>query len=83
IFKEQTGERKLANRETGEVYEMSPADFDDLTTLHVCDWLEQVPRSQEWDYRRDAYHAMADHSGGIAVKEYERVFKLETAGHDT
>ena len=82
IFKEQTGERKLVNRETGEVYPMSQDEFDDLTTLHVCDWLEQVPRSQEWDYRREAYRGMANHSGGIAVEEYERVFKLETAGHD-
>ena len=67
IFVEQTGERKLVNRETGEVDQMSQEDFDDLTTLHVCDWLEQVPRSQEWDYRREAYRGMANHSGGIAV----------------
>lgn len=82
IFDEQTGERKLVNRETDEVYELSSEDFDDLTTLHVCDWLEQVPRSQEWGYRRDAYRNMAIHVGGIAIQEYDRVFALETASTD-
>lgn len=79
IFIDQTGERQLVNRETAEVYALSQEEFDELTTLQICDWLEQVPRSQEWDYRRDAYRQMALHTGGIAIEEYDRVFALETA----
>ena len=52
-------------------------DFDDLCTIHVCDWLEQVPHSQHWDYRRNAYRQMAKRLGGIALESYVRVFALE------
>ena len=78
IFVDQTGERKVVNRETGESYALSPEDFDDLTMLQICDWLEQVPRSQEWDYRREAYRKMAQHTGTIAVQEYTQAFAQET-----
>lgn len=49
--------------------------FRDLCTLHLCDWLEQVPRCKEWNYRRSAYRAMAVRLGGIALKSWDRVFK--------
>jgi hypothetical protein len=78
IFLEQTGERAVINRLTGEKYLLSQRDFDDLTTIHVCDWLEQVPRSQDWNYRRAAYQAMAEYLGGIAAEECEKVYGLET-----
>lgn len=81
IFLEQTGERSLVNRITGEKYQLSQADFDDLATIHVCDWLEQVPRSADWDYRRAAYHAMAAYLGGIAQEECERVYGLEAVAN--
>ena len=45
----------IDDRICGEVVELSREDFDDLLRVHLCDWLEQVPRSQEWTYRRDAY----------------------------
>lgn len=79
IFLDQTGERCVVNRLTGEECPLSQADFDDLTTIHVCDWLEQVPRSLDWDYRRAAYQAMAKYLGGIAAHECDRVYALETA----
>jgi hypothetical protein len=81
IFLEQTGERAVINRITGEKYRLSQGDFDDLVTVHVCDWLEQVPRSHDWDYRRAAYQAMAEYLGGIAAEECDRVYGLETAAH--
>ena len=67
IFVEQTGERKLVNRETGEIYQMSQDEFDDLTTLHVCDWLEQVERAERWDFQREEFHNIAKRLGGIAT----------------
>ena len=80
IFIDGGAEREVRNRETGECYPLDEQDFSALATLQVCDWLEQVPRSVEWDYRRDAYRAMAVHLGGIALEEYDRVFALEAAG---
>ncbi len=67
------------DRLTGEEQELSQQDYDDLCTIQVCDWLEQVPRSQQWDYRRDGYKAMARHLGGIAWESYEQVFAQQSA----
>ena len=44
------------------------------------DWLEQVARSKDWDYRREAYRTMAGQIGGIAQESYDRVCALESAG---
>jgi hypothetical protein len=54
-------------------------DFDDLCRIHVADWLEQVPRSQDWNYRREAYRRAAARLGGVAQQSYERVFVLPVA----
>lgn len=74
---ESDGPFRMRNRETGEPIELSREDFDDLVTLHLCDWLEQVARSGEWSYRRDAMRRMADRLGGIAKESYERVYADE------
>lgn len=55
-------------------------DFNDLCRVHLYDWLEQVPRSQEWDYRRAAYRRMAERLGEPALTVYEQTFRLEKAG---
>jgi hypothetical protein len=47
--------------------------------VHLCDWLEQVPRCQQWDYRRAAYRHLAERLGGPALDSYNRVFSQETA----
>ena len=52
-------------------------DFDQLCRVHLCDWLEQVGRSKNWDYRRAAYRQMAERLGGYALAEYDRVFADE------
>ena len=68
---------KIINRITSEEIELSKADFDDLCRVHLFDWLEQVPRSREWDYRRAAYHAMSERLGRPAKEVYERAFAQE------
>ncbi len=68
---------RFKDRLTGEEIELSPHDFDDLCRVHLYDWLEQVPRSQDWDYRRAAYRRMAERLGPAAVAAYERVFAQE------
>lgn len=67
----------VTDRLTGAPIELSSPDFTELCRIHLCDWLEQVPRSQEWNYRRESYRRMADRLGGVAREAYEQVF----AGH--
>jgi hypothetical protein len=68
------GALRVRHRDTGEWLDMTPREWRDLKTMHLCDWLEQVPRSQEWDYRRDTYQALAEQLGGVALAAYERVY---------
>lgn len=64
----------IEDRLTGGSVELSAEDFDDLVRVHLCDWLEQVPRSEEWDYRRDSYKAMAERLGGVALESFRKVY---------
>lgn len=68
---------QLIDRFADREIELSADDFDDLCRLHLCDWLEQVERADEWDYRREGYRQMAERLGGIALELYNRVFDLE------
>ena len=54
--------------------EVTRKDYDDIVRIHLCDWLEQVGRSDKWDYRRDAFHNMARRLGGIALESFDQVF---------
>ncbi len=75
----QTGDGyTLTDRLTGEKITLAREDFDDLCRIHLYDWLEQVPRSQEWDYRREAYLNMTARLGATAQQAYDRVFAAET-----
>lgn len=80
---ESQGPYRIRNRETGEMMELSHEDYDDLVRVHLCDWLEQVARSGDWDYRRDAFRRMAARLGGIAQESYDRVFKLAPTPSET
>jgi len=54
--------------------EVTESEFTDLVTLHLCDRLEQVERSGNWELRRQAWEDMARRLGGIAFQSWERVF---------
>jgi hypothetical protein len=73
---------RITDRISGGEVQLSGQDFDDLCRVHLLDWLEQVPRSREWDYRRAAYRRMAERWGRSAVESYERVFAQEKAPAD-
>ena len=68
---------RFTDRLTKEEAELSLEEFDDLCRIHLCDWLEQVPRCNMWDLRRAAYRNMAERLGGIAETSYDRVFEME------
>ena len=65
------------NRETGESYQLAEQNWKDLIFLHLCDWLEQIERLHWWDYRREAWIAMADYLGGVAKEKYLEVMARE------
>jgi hypothetical protein len=65
---------RITDRITGQPVELTQGDFEDIVRVHLFDWLEQVPRSREWGYRRAAYHKMAARLGRQAEEAYERVF---------
>src|SRR5207245_1350347 len=71
---------RITDRLTGEEIALTPEDFHDLCRVHLYDWLEQVPRSKDWDYRRGAYKHMAQQLGGSALEAYNRVFAAEMSG---
>jgi hypothetical protein len=71
------GPYRITDRITNEEVELAREDFDDLARVHLFDWLEQVPRSRNWDYRREAYRGMAVRLGGSALEWYDKVFAEE------
>jgi hypothetical protein len=78
---EQVGENyRIVDRITGVEVALPKLDFDDLGRVHLFDWLEQVPRSREWDYRRAAYRRLAQRLGQAAEDAYAKVFVQESSG---
>ena len=67
----------IVDRITGDEVSLSRPDFDDLCRVHLIDWLEQVPRSREWDYRRAGYQRMAQRLGVTAEERFQKVFGQE------
>jgi hypothetical protein len=65
---------RFTDRITGEAVELSQDDYDDLCAVHLFDWLEQVPRSREWDYRPAAYRKMAERLGKAAEEAYTETY---------
>jgi uncharacterized protein DUF6817 len=72
-----TGPYSITDRLSQQRVELTADEFDDLCRVHLCDWLEQVPRSKHWDYRRAAYQRMAARLGGVAQRSYDSVFSKE------
>ena len=69
---------RVVNRLTGAPIELTDQEFADLSLIQLADWLEQVGRFPDrWDYRRQAYRAIAERLGGRALATYEEVFSRE------
>jgi hypothetical protein len=77
--RQPTGPYTITDRITNQQVVLSEEDFDDLARVHLFDMLEQVPRSKEWNYRRQAYRDMAVRLDGTALALYDKVFAAE--GH--
>jgi hypothetical protein len=68
---------RFKDRLTGAEVELPLADFDDLCRIHFYDWLEQLPRCRQYDYRRAPFRKMSERLGSAACVEYDRVFAEE------
>jgi hypothetical protein len=77
LLDQPTGPYRFIDRITGGTLELDKDDYDDLCRVHLYDFLEQVPRSQWWDYRRLSYRKISERLGGIALTAYDRVFAAE------
>jgi hypothetical protein len=53
---------------------VSDEEFTDLLTLHLCDRLEQVARSGNWEVRRESWERMARRLGGVPLERWEAVY---------
>jgi hypothetical protein len=47
----------------------------DLMTIHLADWLNQVPLSREWKYRYEAYESIAKQIGGEALSVFRWIYR--------
>ena len=63
----------MIDRFTESEVEVEPGDFEDLCTIHLCDRLEQYPRSRDMDFRPDVFEYLARRLGGVAAEAYRRV----------
>jgi hypothetical protein len=79
VLDQPAGPYRFVDRITREAVVLDKTDYDDLCRVHFYDFLEQVPRSQWWDYRRDLYRKMAERLGGNALIAYDRVFATAPA----
>jgi hypothetical protein len=71
------GPYRFTDRIADKQVTLNREDFDDLARVHLFDWLEQVPRVKDWNYRRIAYRGMATRLGGPALAWYDKVFAAE------
>ncbi len=71
---------EIRDREGSPPIALNRQQLTDLAEVHVCDWLEQVERSDRgWGYRREAYRQMAELVGPRVVRLYDEVFAREGA----
>lgn len=73
------GPYRFRNRWDGTTIELEGPDFEDLCRVHLCDWLEQVPRSKKWKYRREAYRRLASRLGPWAEEAHRKTYSAEAA----
>jgi len=68
---------QIKDRFTDGDVSLSRAEFEDLMQLHLCDFLEQVERTNEWDYARKEIGIISERLGGRAREAYEATFARE------
>ena len=65
---------RMLDRFTGETIKLSAQERADLLAIHLCDRLEQAPRSRDWEYRPKGFLRMARVLGGPAADAFDSVY---------
>ena len=65
---------RMLDRYTGDLVEITDDERNDLFVLHLCDRLEQAPRSRDWEYRPEGFREMAQQLGGPALQAFDSVY---------
>ena len=80
-FFELVGKRQdrylIEDRLSSQQIDLSNEEFEDLMCLHLCDFLEQVQRSEGWDSRREEFQIIGERLGGVVLDSYNRTFARE------
>jgi len=79
MLSQSSGPRRMLDRFTGQHIELSADDLEDLALIHLCDRLEQAPRSKDWEFRPTTFSMLAKRLGGVAAESYERVYGIAPA----
>ena len=77
LVDERQDRYQIADRLTSQQIDLSTDEFEDLMRLHLCDFLEQVQRSEGWNYRRAKIQAISERLGGAALVSYNSTFARE------
>ena len=75
-----SGPYRFQSRVNDETFEVGNNDFDDLCRVHLNDWLEQVPRSKKWTYRREAYRQLSVRLGPATEEAFLQVYAQAPTG---
>ena len=67
----------ISDRLTNRQIVLSNEEFEDLMHLHLCGFLDQVQRSEGWDYRRAELQVISERLGGLAFDSYNSTFARE------
>lgn len=69
------GHRRFESRFGGDIVFSDEEEFDNFCTIHLCDWLDQVEMTGEWDYRFTIYRWIASRLGGAPLEAFKWVYR--------
>lgn len=69
------GFRKFPSRFGGEINFTDAEEFRYFCAIHLCDWLDQVELTKEWEYRFSSYSWIANFLGGPPLTAFHWVYR--------
>ena len=72
---------RVIDRLTGEWAELAADDFEDVVKIQLVDRLEQLPRTNEFAFRRESFGRMATRLGSDAERKFREAFPPDPLEH--
>lgn len=69
------GVRIFESRFGGPIVLSDDASFNGFCAIHLCDWLDQVERTGEWNYRHGIYQWIATRLGGAPLEAFNWTYR--------